>query len=76
MSAILVIFGIGCTLVGALMLSQATAGVGVICCGIFWAVLARIHQAGEHQRATLAAISQQTDELRHEIREQAKKPPG
>lgn len=73
MTALLIVVAIGSGLIGSLLLTQATAGVGAICFGLLLAVLARINQAGEHHREITKAISSQTDEIRHELREQLKK---
>ena len=51
MSAILMILGILAVVVGALSLSQATMGVGIIAIGCFLAILARLAQAEVHHRA-------------------------
>jgi hypothetical protein len=42
-------------LVGALSLTQATLGVGVICLGVAFGVWARINQAAEHRKQDRAA---------------------
>ena len=51
MSAILMILGILAVVIGALSLSQATMGVGVIAIGCFLAILARLAQAEAHHRS-------------------------
>ncbi|AWH21864.1 hypothetical protein C1933_11925 [Stenotrophomonas sp. ZAC14D2_NAIMI4_6] len=49
----LAVVGLLAALVGALMLTKATMGVGVIAFGIFLAALARIIQAERHQAQLL-----------------------
>lgn len=41
---------------GVLLLSQATTGVGVLCLALFFAVCARIAQAGAHHKALLQQL--------------------
>ena len=54
MSAIMIVVSLICAGLGALMLSNATMGVGVICAGCLAAILARIAQAESHFRKTQA----------------------
>jgi hypothetical protein len=51
MSAILMILGILAVAFGALSLSEATMGVGIIAIGCFLAILARLAQAEAHHRS-------------------------
>lgn len=57
MTALLVVLSllIGLYAAGAL-LTQATLGIGVLCFGILVAIIARINQASDHQKALLEAI--------------------
>lgn len=47
----LVVFGALIAIVGTLMLSQATMGVGVVALGCFLGIVARIMQAEAHAKA-------------------------
>lgn len=51
MSAVLVIIAILIAGAGAMSLTQATLGVGLICIGCLIAIFARIVQAAEHYRS-------------------------
>lgn len=53
MYVLLAVLGLIVALVGALMLTQATLGVGVIAFGIFLVALARVIQADRHQTQML-----------------------
>jgi len=55
MNALLMIISVILVLVGGLMLSQATTGVGLICIGIAFGVWCRINQAAEHRREDMRA---------------------
>ncbi len=44
----LVLISIAMAFYGATTLTQATTGVGVICLGVFVAILARLMQAADH----------------------------
>lgn len=57
MTALLVIAAILLGCVGALFLSQATTGVGIIAFACLLAILARITQASDHHQAQRAAAS-------------------
>jgi predicted branched-subunit amino acid permease len=48
MITLLVIVAILAAIIGALSLSQATSGVGIICIACFLGILARLAQASEH----------------------------
>lgn len=48
MTAVLVVFSLLASLVGFVLLTQATMGVGFIAGGVLLAVYARIHQAHEY----------------------------
>jgi len=49
MVVVLILIALGAGGIGALLLSQATMGVGLICGGCLAAVLARVWQAAAHQ---------------------------
>ncbi|MGS0516354.1 hypothetical protein ACQR5T_20955 [Xanthomonas oryzae pv. oryzicola] len=53
MSVALVVIAILAVAIGVLSLSQATMGVGVIAIGCFIAILARLAQASEHNKAAI-----------------------
>lgn len=50
MTIVLVAISVILALAGALSLTQATLGVGVICLGVAFGVWARISQAAEHKK--------------------------
>jgi len=51
MMAILIPAALGSAALGAVMLTQATMGVGLLCGACFLAILTRVIQAGLHHRA-------------------------
>ena len=53
MSAVLMILGILVVLIGAVSLSQATMGVGLVAIGCFLGILARLAQAEAHHWRSL-----------------------
>jgi ABC-type enterochelin transport system permease subunit len=53
MHIVLIVIAILTAIAGALMLTQATMGVGVIAFGIFLAALARVVQAERHHSQLL-----------------------
>ncbi len=57
MNALLVIISIILVLVGGLMLSQATLGVGLVCIGVAFGVWCRINQAAEYRREDKRAMA-------------------
>ena len=57
MVALLVVLSVLLAVVGAVSLSQATMGVGVICLGVAFGVWARIAQAAEHRKEDLKRAS-------------------
>lgn len=57
---IVVVFAVVAVLVGLVLLSQATQGIGVIALGCFLLILARIFQAEGHASAIRRAIEAQT----------------
>ena len=59
---IFVILAVLAVVGGALSLSNATAGVGIIAIGCFLAICARIAQAGQQHAALLAAVRTVTAE--------------
>jgi hypothetical protein len=50
MEALIVLASLA-VVIGLFLLTNATAGVGAICIGCFFAVLARIAQASRHRKA-------------------------
>ncbi|WP_155292130.1 hypothetical protein [Xanthomonas vasicola] len=54
MSVALVVIAVFAVAIGVLSLSQATMGVGVIAIGCFIAILARLAQASEHNKAAIS----------------------
>lgn len=67
MCPFLVVLSVLSALIGLVLLSQATAGVGVLALGILFAIWARLHQAREHhenlKRELGQALGMQTREL-------------
>ena len=55
MVTLLVLLSLLLTLGGLIATSQATFGVGIICAGAVFAILARITQAANHHEALMAA---------------------
>lgn len=56
-AGLLVAMALGSAAFGALSLSQATLGVGLLCGGCFLAILARLVQSGVQHRALMRTIA-------------------
>lgn len=56
-TALLVILSVLLAIVGALILTQATLGVGLICLGVAFGIWARLNQAAEHLKVLNGAIN-------------------
>lgn len=55
-TTVLLILAIIAGVIGVLMLSEATSGVGLVCLGCLLAVLGRILQASEHHRDAMRRL--------------------
>jgi hypothetical protein len=63
LAVLLALLAVAVAGIGALYLTQATTGVGIIGLACFLGILARLAQASGHHRELREAISQRADSL-------------